>query len=173
MATSHFACWGKLRSGTACRLWFVDRHHVYAAMNWEATGTCGGTLGATGVIGTLLYPARQTRINTRAIESTFAREVTIAESELESIEFRTLAISVVPRFGSHHVDRNLQVGHEEETKGRLSVTAGLINKLPAWRKYWEEETQDFGFSHSFIDTVDSQVGIADFPHMAGGKSADE
>ena len=51
-------------------------------MSWEAAGAIGEILGATGVIVTLLYLARQTRINTRAIEASSAREITIAESEL-------------------------------------------------------------------------------------------
>ena len=169
-------------------------------MSWEAAGAIGEILGATGVIVTLLYLARQTRINTRAIEASSAREITIAESELhrdlsrdpslkktfqkslknpmeeydelEWIEFRTLAMSIFLQFESHHVDRNLQIGHEEQIQSRLSVASGLINTFPAWRKYWEEETRDFGFSQSFIDAVNSQVEIVDFSHMAGGKRPD-
>jgi hypothetical protein len=164
--------------------------------NWEAIGAIGEILGAIGVIATLLYLARQTVINTRAVEASSARELTIAESEmhrdlsrdpslkrtfqkslqvpmeeydeLEWIEFRTLAMSIFLQFEAHHVDRHLQIGHEEQIQSRLSVAAGLINTFPAWKRYWEQETMADGFSRSFVDAVNSQEDSVDFKHMTSG-----
>ena len=49
------------------------------AMNWEVAGAISEILSAIGVVATLLYLAGQTKTNTRAIEVSAAREITIAE----------------------------------------------------------------------------------------------
>ena len=50
-------------------------------MNWEAIGAVGEILGALAVAVTLIYLARQTRENSRAVKASSAREVTLAESQ--------------------------------------------------------------------------------------------
>ena len=50
-------------------------------MGWEAIGAIGETVGAVAVVMTLLYLARQTRVNARAVAGSSAREVWLALSE--------------------------------------------------------------------------------------------
>ena len=85
-------------------------------MNWEALGAIAETLGAIGVIATLLYLAQQIRSNTRSVRASTYQEMdrAIREVELLSAEnpdvsrilfaglsdFDSLAPEEKPRFGS-------------------------------------------------------------------------
>jgi hypothetical protein len=47
-------------------------------MNWDAIGVVVEVLGAIAVVVTLIYLARQTAENSRAVKAGSAREVTLA-----------------------------------------------------------------------------------------------
>lgn len=84
--------------------------------NWEALGAVAETLGAIGVIATLLYLAQQIRSNTRSVRSSTYQEMDRAMREVELLsagnpdvsrilfsgiaDFDSLAPEEKPRFGS-------------------------------------------------------------------------
>lgn len=165
-------------------------------MNWDAIGAVGEILGAIAVVATLIYLAKQTTENSRAVKASSAREVTLAEAqwhgelardpELKRIlsismkipmhdynddewsEFRLLAMRTFVQFEVRHVDRDLQIGHEEQIVNRLNVAKGLISAFPAWARFWQQETENKGFSQAFINAVNSAHGDAEMVHISKG-----
>ena len=165
-------------------------------LNWDAIGAIGEILGASAVVATLLYLARQTAENSRAVKAGAAREVTLAEAEwhgeiaqnpelkriwnkslkipMESYtddewtEFRMLAMRSFLQFEMRHVDRNLQTGYEDQSASRLSIAKGIITTFPAWKRFWETESNNQGFGQDFIDAVNSASSDAQMSHMNKG-----
>ena len=165
-------------------------------MNWEAIGAVGEILGAIAVVATLLYLARQTAENSRAVKAGAAREVTIAEAQwhgeiaqnpelmrifakslkapMESYTdeewtaFRMLAMRSFLQFEMRHVDRNLQTGYEDQSSSRLSIAKGIVSTFPAWRRFWEIESGNQGFSQDFVDAVNAASSEAQMSHMNKG-----
>ena len=165
-------------------------------MNWEAIGAVGEILGALAVAVTLIYLARQTRENSRAVKASSAREVTLAESqwhgelardpELKRIlmlsmkvpihaytddewtEFRLLAMRTFLQFEVRHIDRDLETGHDEQIQSRLNVARGLITAFPAWARFWEQETANGGFTQAFTDAINSLTGDTKMDHIGKG-----
>lgn len=100
-------------------------------MNWEAIGAIGETLGAIGVIVTLVYLAAQLRQNTRALRSNswqaiqdaeqrfddlFSKDPAVCElwvrgssdglqsldNDAERFQFTSLAKQLIDQFQTHH-----------------------------------------------------------------------
>jgi len=167
-------------------------------MNWEALSAIGEIAGALAVVVTLLYLAIQTKTASRAFKAGSAREMSIAESSLhmdiakdkdlqrimlksmkspmeeyspeEWLEFRMLAMSVFLQFEARFVDHDLSIGRQDQIFARLDIAKGLIVSFPAWKRFWEEETNANGFAEAYISAVNTRVDEVDFQHMATGKS---
>ncbi len=151
-------------------------------MNWDAIGAVSELLGAIAVVLTLLYLARETGKNARAIDATSLREVAfrlsewhrhVADSrELKKImqksqsstlqdftpeewfEFHALALSVFLIYQTQYMHGSLSVGSREETKLLLRIARGVL-EWPAWAKWWKEMRNIGGVDPSFMDAVDN------------------
>ena len=170
-------------------------------MNWDAIGAVGEILGALAVVVTLIYLARQTKENSRAVKASSAREVTLAESqwhgelardpELKRIlmismkvpmhsytddewtEFRLLAMRTFLQFEVRHIDRDLRTGHDEQIQSRLNVARGLISAFPAWARFWKQETENGGFTQAFTDAINTVSGDAEMGHIGKGTTKED
>ena len=169
-------------------------------MNWEAIGAVGSILGAIAVVVTLLYLARQTSENSRALKASAAREITLAEAQMHSeiansprltnilaksfnptmpdytdkewIEFRMLAMRLFLQFEIRHTDRDLQIDIQDQNTSRLSVAKGLIDAFPAWHRFWSSEVSNGGFTPGFVAAVNSASTEAQMAHIAEGNVSD-
>jgi len=151
-------------------------------MNWQAIGAIGEILGATVVVITLLYLARQTQTSAKATISASRNASAIAISEIdreiagnpelarvayksmqdpladyddiEWFRFTTFARSLFAIMEEQYV-QSLQ-GTSDTGAGEIQV-AGVIGflELPAWRKYWNGETGkgNTWYRQEFIDAV--------------------
>jgi len=165
-------------------------------MNWDAIGAVGEIFGALAVVVTLIYLARQTKENSRAVKASSARDVTLAEAqwhgeiardpELKRImtlsmkvpmhsytddewaEFRFLAMRTFLQFEVRHIDRDLRTGHDEQIQSRLNVARGLVSAFPAWARFWKQETENGGFTQAFTDAVNSASGGTKMDHIGKG-----
>ena len=137
-------------------------------MNWDAIGAIGEIVGAIAVVVTLLYLAKQTRSNARALDATSSREFAYrlsewdreaardpeirrvlmksTSSELEEysdeewVAFRFLAISFFRIYETGYLHTYSEVGNLEESANHLISVRSLIDAWPAWKRLWENET---------------------------------
>ena len=135
-------------------------------MNWDAIGAIGEIVGAMAVVATLLYLAKETRTNTKAVvaASTRASSWGFAEfderlathpeltalivkssqpimqefDELEWARFQLLARSVVGRIQDAFLQRSMGLQDAEMAQTQLDYMRGLL-EFPAWRKFWDDE----------------------------------
>jgi len=168
-------------------------------MNWEAIGAIGELLGAAAVVATLLYLARQTAENARAVRAGAARQANLAEAqwhgelasnpELKRIfnlgvkipmhdftdeewtEFRFLAMRTFLQFEVHHMDRTSGTGIDDQNLNRLSIARGLIEDFPAFQQFWDRESSNKGFSASFIEAVNGSGKDSRMSHIASSDTS--
>ena len=164
-------------------------------MNWEAAGAIGEIVGATAVVLTLLYLARETRKNAQALDATttrefgfrlseWAREVA-RDPELKRIslkglepempeysaeewhEFRIFATSLFLIYQTSFTHMSLDLGSREESENYVRLARGLIDNFPAWRRYWDEEAETGTFTPGFIDALNAASETPELGHIAG------
>ena len=68
-------------------------------------------------------------------------------------------------FEARHVDRNLQIGYDDQASDRLGLARGLVSSFPAWGKFWEAESVGNGFSKSFVEAVNSAKADSDMKNI--------
>ena len=150
-------------------------------MSWEAISAIGQVAGAVAVVVTLLYLARQTSINTKAVMAQTAREVDLyignlhlevaRDPELKRIgrwslqsampefsdaewyEFRSFAIALFQAFISHYIHGQLGVVPVDTRQQYVRIAKGMITTFPVWRKFWEDEQRNESFPPGFIKAV--------------------
>jgi len=163
-------------------------------MYWEAISAIGQVAGAIAVVATLLYVARQTSINTKAVMAQTAREVDLyvgnwhlevaRDAELKRInrwslqpqmpeftdaewfEFRQLAISLFQPFQSQYTHGQLGVGPKDHLQLYVRIAKGLITTFPLWRKFWEDMQREQGFTPGFFKAVNESLERSDYAHLA-------
>jgi hypothetical protein len=164
------------------------------AMNWEAISAIGQVAGAIAVVATLLYVARQTSINTKAVMAQTAREVDLyvgnlhlevaRDPELKRIagwsfqstmpefsdaqwyEFRQFAIALMLPFQAQYIHGQLRVGPADHGQLYVRIAKGLITDFPVWRKFWEDEQQAQSFMPEFFKAVNDSRERSSFAHIA-------
>ena len=166
-------------------------------MNWEAIGAIGEIVGATAVVLTLLYLARETRKNAQALDATSTREFGFrlsewhreaardpelvriclngtrtedqSYSEVEWWEFRMLAVSLFLIYQTSFTHLRLDLGSREESENYVRTARGLINTFPAYRRFWDEEASAGTFTQGFIEAINSATNAPDWKFITEAK----
>ena len=153
-------------------------------MNWEALGAIGEIVGAVAVVSTLLYLARQTTINTNTVvaASTRASSWGFAEfnerlasspelaallqksfqpampefTDLEWLRFQLLARSAIGRFQDTYLQSRMSTQDGDLAETQLDYLRGML-ELPAWRKYWDDESDTW--VRDFVQNVESREKV--------------
>lgn len=135
-------------------------------MNWEAIGAIGEVVGAVAVVATLLYLAKETRTNTKAVVAASSRasnlghaeldervsanpeqvriflkstQPTMAEfDEVEWAQFQFLARAIVGRIQDDYVQCQLGFQDIALAEVHLDFMRSTL-KYPAWRTYWDDD----------------------------------
>ena len=160
-------------------------------MNWDAAGAIGEVIGALAVVVTLLYLARQTRSNTRAViaASTTHTNWGFAEfderiakdpelimiirkplktdlaqfEESEWDRFQFFARSQVGRMHDAYQQSQLGFSTDDFVDARLDFMRSLLER-PAWRLFWKNEGGIW--TKGFVDNVEKRrptgVGMLTF-----------
>ena len=166
-------------------------------LNWDAIGAAGEIAGAIAVVVSLLYLARETGRNARALDATSIREfgfrlsewhqnvardpgmkaliIKSASPELgeytdsEWWETRICCISLFLIYQTSYMHLRLDLGHREEAMNYVQIARDLIDSFPAWRKFWDDETKSGMFTAEFIEAVNSAPsgGSGSFPTLTG------
>jgi hypothetical protein len=162
-------------------------------MSWEAVSAIGGIAGTVAVLVTLLYVARQTSVNTKAVMAQSARELDLyfsnyhlevaRDPELKRIalksnqstmpeftgaewyEFRAFAISLILPIQSQYLHDQLGIGLTENSRTYVRIASGLISTFPAWRRYWEEEQRAQTLAPGFFEAVNAASERSSFDHI--------
>ncbi len=148
-------------------------------MDWNMVGAIGEIGGAAAVVITLVYLARQTRANTKAVAGSSSREIWLALSnwnreiagnpELRKIGFKSLqpvmqdytaeewhdfmaySVAYFSILEAEWVNHDLNIGHEGV---RLFEGAGFIHSCPAWRKAFDEWRAGGGIDEGLIAAIE-------------------
>ena len=152
-------------------------------VNWDAIGAIGEIVGATAVVATLLYLARETRNNTQAVVAASTRtsswgfaefNTQIASDEvlsrlihksmqdpmpefddLEWVRFQLLARSEVGRVQDAFLQSSMGFQNKDLAETQLNFMRSLL-ELPAWRAFWDDETSGGTWTQAFVDDVNSR-----------------
>jgi hypothetical protein len=163
------------------------------AMHWDAISAIGQVAGAVAVVATLLYVARQTTTNTKAVMAQTAREVDLyaakwhlevaRDPELKRIavksfqpttqeftaaewyEFRQFANSLMLVFQVQFIHGQLRVGTKDQVQLYAGIANGLISTFPVWRRYWEEEQRARTFAQGFFEAVNEASEHSTLDHI--------
>jgi|GEM_PF-674941 len=150
-------------------------------MNWEAIGAIGEIIGAIAVVATLLYLAKETHTNTKAVvaassrasnlghaecDERLAKDPTLASlivrssqpampdfDEAEWTSFQFLARSIVGRFQDDFLQSKLGFQDIDLTDVHLDFMRGML-EFPAWKKYWDDDKEVW--ISAFIEDVESR-----------------
>jgi hypothetical protein len=164
--------------------------------NWEAIGAVSELLGAIAVVATLLYLARETGKNARAVDATSLREVAFRLSEwhrhvsdsstLKAIvqksqsssqqeytpeewyEFHATALSLFLIYQTQYMHGSLSVGSKEETDHYLRLARGMTQSWPAWQRWWSDMVDVRGLDAGFIEAVEN---VTDFSTLKSIRQA--
>jgi hypothetical protein len=162
-------------------------------MSWEAVSAIGGVAGTVAVLLTLLYVARQTSVNTKAVMAQSSRELDLyfgnyhlevaRDPELKRIglkssqstmpeftdaewfEFRLYANALMLGLESQYLHDQLGIGLAENSRTYLRIANGMISTFPAWRKWWEDEQRAQTFARGFFEAVNAASERANFDHL--------
>ena len=159
-------------------------------MDWDAIGAIGEIVGALAVVITLLYLARQTKVSGKATVSASRSASAVAISELdrdiardpelariflkstqleiaeyddlEWIRFTTFARSFVGLIEEQYVQSLQGTTDREIADIHVAAMIGFL-EYPAWRQFWDIETQGDGWRKAFIDAVAERRTSAHIP----------
>ena len=147
-------------------------------MNWDAIAAIGEILGATAVVVTLLFVAREVRQNNRSLSVTALRDTTAqwnhwsemlaTSGDLAEIvtkgnrNYNSLTETQQLRYGAYaqaffdNVEsyRSLVIDHRLERD--LDVLISITNKrlaIPGFNAWWGDNTGDY--ADDFVDWVES------------------
>ncbi|MFK7864552.1 MAG: hypothetical protein AB8B95_10050 [Pseudohongiellaceae bacterium] len=135
-------------------------------MNWEAIGAIGEIIGAIAVVVTLLYLAKETHTNTKAVVASSSRASNLGHAELDErlasnpylarivvetsqptmpdfdekewMSFLFLARSLVGRFQDDFLQDKLGFQDSDLADVHLHYLRSML-EFPAWSKYWEDD----------------------------------
>lgn len=155
-------------------------------INWDAIGAIGEIIGAAAVVATLVYLAKETRTNTRAVIASSARnsnwgfaefntQICDSEymsellyksmrpemqefSEIEWFRFCLFARSEVGRVQDAYLQAKLGFQDRALADTQLNYLRGFI-ELPAWRRFWDDETRDDVWTRDFVTEINSREPI--------------
>ena len=159
-------------------------------MNWEAIGALAESLGAIGVIGSVLYLAYEVRSNTKtmraeagtraqmewskynfawsehkdrdALSTVFDPNKTLSDfSESERIGLTFTLRSFAQQVEAQYFQYEAGILNEEVWDAHLRAFAALIS-FPAAAEWWEGEKMMPIYTKSFLDRV-AKVGKVDIP----------
>ncbi len=148
-------------------------------MDWNAVGAIGEIGGAIAVVLTLIYLARQTRANTKAVAGSSSREIWLALSnwnrdiagnpELRKIGFKAqqpvmqdytaeewhnfmaYSYAFFNLLEAEWVNHDLDIGHEGV---RIFAFTGFIHSCPAWRKAFDQWKAGGGIDEGLIAAIE-------------------
>ncbi len=166
-------------------------------MNWDAIGAAGEVGGAIGVIITLVYLAVQIRQNTRAMRASSAREILFRFSDwhrdnVKDAEWRrvydrsledpmaeftpaewnqmnSLGKTLFHILEAQYVQSRFDVGTGDEIEAHLRGARTLLDTLPAWRKFWEEEAATGHWTEGFAEYIE-KLKPGSFPFVKSDRS---
>ena len=159
-------------------------------MGWDAVGAIGEVLGAGLVAISLLYLARETRKNSRAVDATASRDAAYHLSEFhrevardpellgismkslsdemptytaeEWFQLRLFVISVFMLYQSQYIHRGLDIGSAEESEKNMNYASNLVSSFPAFTAMWVELEAEGNFLQGFVDAVNDASAISDY-----------
>ena len=150
-------------------------------MDWDAVGAIGEVLGAAAVVVTLLYLARETRINSRLIEMQAGRQVSFHLSNMYNEWFRDPeAMRVLNKsmenpmadytaeewaqlnfmlktywhaIEAQYISHRSGLGVKEQDDGYLRSARTCLATWPAWKKMWEGEVANNFWPPGFVEEM--------------------
>ena len=150
-------------------------------MNWDAIAAVAETLGAIGVIATLIYLTFQLKQNTNALNSsTYEAYVNALNTTLdfnakhavvisralqkdwqeltpeEQIIFRTYAVRHFNLMETTYLHRKAGSLDEEVFKARISGFTNLMASSAAMREAWKYNSK-FGFTDEFVAFMNDRI----------------
>ena len=156
-------------------------------MNWDAIGAIGEVVGAIAVVLTLLYLARETAKNSKSIDATSSRSISLQLSEFnrevardpvlselfyksyqlteqeytekEWFKFKLAAISLVQIWQAQIMHGNLGLGDDEEVNDNIDFANYVINTFPTWKKFWNEAKGST--PSTFVETIENRARSRD------------
>jgi hypothetical protein len=158
-------------------------------MNWEAIGAVGETVGAAGVIASLLFLAFETRKSTKTARASLTNEaliqvallndMAVSDPQLRDLfeksgtpgipvsdysdeEWKVLlhfARALFFRIEGMHTLYRQGLIEEDLWRIRMSMTAALL-QFPIWKKYWETDKANAMYTPSFIAALDDMKAAA-------------
>lgn len=160
----------------------MTKSPLEGAMNWDALGAVAESLGAIGVVVSLIYLAIQIQRNTSAIRANTAQQVTnrggeIAEAvatqaDLADIQRRGLvepdSLTAAEKFRFSHIMNSIFRAYEnmdyQHRIGLLDddIWTGLDNNLkkvvkqPGFREWWRSAGD--GYNQEFQNRINAIVG---------------
>jgi hypothetical protein len=131
-------------------------------LNWEAVGAVAETLGAAGVIATLVYLVAQIRQNTATVRATGA----VARNEGQNNITLILAQDADARRG---IQRNLHLHREkaisEEAWQEVVYTMAYLSAQPGFRSAWAKWGPTW--SPTARELVDAHLEAQAAPNSSG------
>ena len=166
-------------------------------MNWDAIGAIAELVGATAVVLTLVYLARETAKNSKAIDATSSRSVVLHTSafnaeiardpeltkiflrsyqlqeqnytEEEWFKFVLAATSLTQQWQVQIMQGELGLGNEDEIQKNVIFTASVIKTFPAWQKFWHAARD--GYPSKFVKKIENCTATKDLSDMLKPPSA--
>lgn len=160
-------------------------------MNWDAMGAIAELVGATAVVLTLVYLARETAKNSKAIDATSSRSVVLHTSsfnaeiardpeltriflksyqleeheytEEEWFKFVLAATSLIQQWQVQIMQGELGLGNDEEIQKNVVFTASVVKTFPAWKKYWQSSRDTL--PSAFVRKIDECTATLDLSEM--------
>ncbi|MGK0224673.1 MAG: hypothetical protein ACI9ON_003930 [Limisphaerales bacterium] len=152
-------------------------------MDWGAIGAIAESLGAIGVIASLIYVGGQIKQNTRATRATSAREavyryadwnkeiaanpefaklcdVSLQEqlpdfTDLEWNRISAFVKSLFHIYEAQYINAKFDVGIGDQDEPQLRTARWVIETFPVFRKFWEEVRHTGFWTEGFEDAVES------------------
>jgi hypothetical protein len=152
-------------------------------MTWEGLSIIAETVGAAGVIASLIFLALETRRNTKTMRASLSNDslssiaalndMIFANPELRRVVSKATDESLVASdfdkdewdaiiYGGRAIFLRLEGTYSLYRQGLIeddvwelkrAIGSGMI-KLPIWRRYWEQDKSNGIFSSSFIDEIE-------------------
>lgn len=151
-------------------------------MNVQDLGSVGEVIAAIATVATLIYLTIQIRQNTKAIRATSAREILFKLSEWHQMQvtnppmmsqFKKSLQTEMPEFTNdewmemnsycktlfhileaQYIHSRFEVGTGDALEPHLRAAKTLVDTLPVWRKFWEEETATGHWTTGFVEAID-------------------
>jgi hypothetical protein len=79
-------------------------------------------------------------------------------SEMEAYETYCLGQALMQPLQASYRHAQLDVGQEHQQQYHLAIAKGNLVLFPAWRKFWEDQRDQFLLEPGFVEAVDNYSG---------------